>query len=217
MIPKTQYLYLLLFAGCSASSQSCPEGINRLPMYGRVQKCSEQVEADKEFLADCDKRFPNRTLASQHHVNKGWEYFQQRQLDTAIMRFNQAWLLDSANATVYWGFASVLGMRKQYRASVPLFKKYLALNPKEANGWEGLSTSYGQMFFQTKDVALLQSSIDALKNCVKLAPQNARAYGQLAGAYSYFVQRDSARKYLAIADRLNPSAVNPEVRKLLAQ
>ncbi|ALW86811.1 hypothetical protein AUC43_18020 [Hymenobacter sedentarius] len=186
-------------------------------MYGRAPKCPEQVRADTEFLAACDKQFPSRKLASEHHVSKGWEYFQQRQLDTAIMRFNQAWLLDSTNATVYWGFASVLGMRQQYRASVPLFKKYLALNPTEANAWQGLSTSYGQMFFQTKDVALLQNSIEALKHCVKLAPQNARAYGQLAGAYSYFIQRDSARKYLAIADRLNPSAVNPEVRKMLTQ
>ncbi|OGX88194.1 tetratricopeptide repeat protein [Hymenobacter glacialis] len=217
MKAKIQYLCLLLFAGCSASSQSCPEGINLLPMYARAQKCPEQVQADKEFLAECDEQFPNRVLASQHHANKGWEYFEQRQIDPAIKRFNQAWLLDSTNAVVYWGFASVLGRRQQYRASVSLFKKSLAMNPKEANAWRDMAVSYGQMFFQTKDIALLHKSIDALKTCVKLDPQNALGYGGLVGAYAYFVQKDSARKYLAIADRLNPSAVNPEVRKTVTE
>ena len=208
-------LSLLLLTVCSAALPSCPEGINLLPMYGKAQKCPEQTQADNEFLAASEKQFSNRDLASQHYVTEGWKLFEQRQLDSAIKRFNQAWLLDSTNAKVYWGFASVLGVKRQFRASVPLFKKCLVMNPREANAWEGLSTSYGQIFFQTKDITFLHKSIDALKSCVNLTPQNARVYGQLAGAYSYFVQKDSARKYLAIADRLNPAAVNPEVRKLL--
>ena len=212
---RIEILPLLLLTVCSAALPSCPEGINLLPMYGNAQKCSEQIQADNEFLAASEKQFSNRDLASQHYVTEGWKLFEQRQLDSAIKRFNQAWLLDSTNAKVYWGFASVLGVKRQFRASVPLFKKCLIMNPREANAWEGLSTSYGQIFFQTKDITFLYKSIDALKSCVKLTPQNARVYGQLAGAYSYFVQKDSARKYLAIADRLNPAAVNPEVRKLL--
>ena len=43
----------------------------------------------------------------------------------------------------------------------------------------------------------------------------ARAYAHLAGGYSYFVQKDSARKYLTLADRLNPQAVNSEVCKMV--
>jgi len=207
----------LLLVGCSTASINCPEGINLLPRYGSKPKCPEQTEADREFVASCDTQFTSRKLASEHHSAVGWGFFERRQLDDAMKRFNQAWLLDSTNADVYWGFASVLGMKQQFRASIPLFVKYLELNPAKANAWEGLSTSYGQLFFQTKDVALLGKSIDALKSCVKIDPANARAYGQLAGAYSYFVQKDSARKYLALADRLNPQAVNPEVRKMLAR
>ena len=214
---KMKYASLLLLIGCSTSSVNCPEGISLLPRYGSKPKCPEQIEADRAFLASCDKQFTSRKLASEHHTVAGWGFFEQRQLDTAMKRFNQAWLLDSTNADVYWGFASVLGMRQEFRASIPLFTKYLMLNPGKANAWEGLSTSYGQLFFQTKDVALLNKSIDALKNCVKIDPTNARAYGQLAGCYSYFVQKDSARKYLALADRLNPQVVNPEVRKMLTK
>ena len=62
---------------------------------------------------------------------------------------------------MYWGFACVLGMKQQFRPSIPLFQKYLVLNPTKASAWEGLGTIYGQLFFQTKDVALLNNSIDA--------------------------------------------------------
>ncbi|MDB5234163.1 MAG: hypothetical protein JWR44_1156 [Hymenobacter sp.] len=196
---------------------SCPEGINVLPMYGNKPKCPEQIEADKEFLAACDQQFASRKLASEHHLSAGWRCTEKGEFDPAMKRFNQAWLLDSTNAEVYWGFANVLGMKKQFRASIPLFTKYLKMNAANADVWEGLGTSYGQMFFQIKDVALLNKSIDALKSCVRIDPRNARAYGRLAGAYSYFVQQDSARKYLALADRLDPQAVNPELRKRLTK
>jgi len=39
----------------------------------------------------------------------------------------------------------------------------------------------------------------------------------LTVAYSYFNQKDSARKYLEITDRLDPKAVNPEVREMLKE
>lgn len=195
----------------------CPQGINLLPMYGKAKKCREQLALDKQFLDECDRKFASRQLASVASVKFGWKYFYDNQLDVAIKRFNQAWLLDSANAEVYWGFASVLGMKQQYRESIPLFQKYLASHPTEANAWEGLSTSYGQLFFQTKDIELLYSDINALKNCIKLNPKNARASGQLTGAYSYFVQKDSARRYLRITDALNPDAVNPKVRAMLTK
>ena len=62
---------------------------------------------------------------------------------------------------------------------------------------------------------MLDKSISYLKKSLALNPANARAYGQLTSAYSYCVQKDSAKKYMALTDKLDPKAVNPEVRMML--
>jgi hypothetical protein len=90
------------------------------------------------------------------------------------------------------------------------------LNPNSAKTWQDASTSYGNVFFETKDKKYLDSAIYSLKRSVNLDPKNAQAYGQLTACYSYFMGKDSARKYLKITDQLDPNAVNPEVRTMLS-
>ncbi len=196
-------------------NQNCPEKINLLPMYGKVPKCVAQIESDKIFLADCDKQFNSRKEAAKYHIDRAWNYFYKGQLDTSIMRFNQAWLLDSLNADVYWGFGNILGLKKQFKESIFYFQKSIKLNPLNPNVYECISTSYGQLFFETKKIDFLNLTFDNLNKAIQLNPNNAELYGQLTGAYSYFNQKDSALKYLKIADKLDPNSINPEVRKIL--
>jgi len=184
-------------------------------MFGGLKKCDEQIKADQIFLADCDKFYKNRTEATRHHIDMGWGYFYKNQLDSSMMRFNQAWLLDSTNADIYWGFGNILGTKHQFKESITFLEKSIEMNPNNPRVYESISTSYGQIFFETKDVKYLNLTIDNLKNSIRLNPNNASAYGQLTGAYSYFNQTDSARKYLEITDRLDTNAVNPEVRNML--
>jgi tetratricopeptide (TPR) repeat protein len=215
---KTILLYGLLFCFGACRQNDCPEGINKLPMYGRVKKCKEQLESDKDFLNDCDKRFASRKEAAQFHVDKGWEYFYKNDFETAMKRFNQAWLLDSLNADTYWGYGNILGRRdNKFKESLEHFERSLKMSPNNARVWESAASSYGQLFYQTKDVDLLNKTIDYLKTSLQLEPNNARVYGQLAASYSYFTQKDSARKYMDITDKIDSSAVNPEVRAILSK
>lgn len=187
-------------------------------MFGQAKKCPGQIEADKEFLKATDEIFDgDRKKAAQDRIDRGWDYFYKGHMDSAMMRFNQAWLLDSSNADIYWGYGNLLGSQQKFEESLIYFERSLTLNPDNSNAWLSASTSYGQLFFQTKNKELLNKSIDYLKKSVAIDPNNARAYGQLTAAYSYFMQKDSARKYLEITDRLDPSAVNPEVRELLKE
>ena len=204
---------LLVIVSCI--SASCPEGINLLPRYGYKKKCAEQLAFDSEFLAECDKKFPNRKEAALYYVGAGWSYFGKNDLNTAMKRFNQAWLLDSTNAEVYSGFGQVTGMKGQFKSSIVELEKSLSIDSNNPKALQSIATSYGQYFFQTKDETYLQKCIASLKRCVRIEPNNARAFGQLTGAYSYMVQKDSARKYLLITDRINPADVNPEVRQML--
>jgi Flp pilus assembly protein TadD len=81
--------------------------------------------------------------------------------------------------------------------------------------YECLATTYGQLFFQTEDVMLLGKTIDKLKKAITLDPKNASALAKLTAAYSNYSQKDSARKYLILTDKLDPEAINPEVRTML--
>lgn len=185
-------------------------------MYSNASKCQEQLNSDLYFLSECDKQFESRKAASTKHVEWAWSYFYKNEFDSAMLRFNQAWLLDSLNADVYWGFGNITGIKGHYDESLMFHKKSLKINPENAKVWAAASTNYGQQFFNSKDKDLLNKSIEYLKKSVELDSTSASTFGQLAAAYSYFYQKDSARKYLKIADRIDPRAVNPEVRKLLA-
>lgn len=196
-------------------SQDCPQNINKLPMYGGVKKCKEQIEDDNQFLAACDKTGRTRRELSDHFVQRGWEYLRAGKPDTSMMRFNQAWLLDSLNASIYWGFADLLGMQHKFKESVAFFERSLKIDPRNSRELQDESTSYGNLFMQTKDERYLNLCIDCLKKAVALTPKNAQLYGLLTASYSYFMQKDSAKKYLKITEKLDPSAINPEVKRML--
>lgn len=130
------YTTIALLTTSCAHSQDCVDGINKLPMYGGVKKCKEQLEFDRKFIAEEDKLL-SRKESTAHFVKRGWEYLYAKKPDTAMMRFNQAWLLDSLNADIYWGFADLLGMQGKFKESLPFFERSIKLNPKKYKSFAG--------------------------------------------------------------------------------
>lgn len=98
---------------CCGQNVECKEGINLLPMYGKVQKCKRQLESDKEFLSLSDKEEPNRSKAAIKMMDAGWYYLHQGDYDTAMKRMNQAWLLDSTNVIIFASFAVILDLTQK--------------------------------------------------------------------------------------------------------
>ncbi|MEJ7662839.1 MAG: hypothetical protein WKG07_26420 [Hymenobacter sp.] len=62
-------------------------------------------------LADVDRSFASRPEASKFFSRKGFEYLNGNQPDTAVVRFNLAWVLDPANPEPYQGLAVVMSRR----------------------------------------------------------------------------------------------------------
>lgn len=204
----------LLFFGC-ASAQDCKEDINLLPMYGNIPKCEQQIKSDQDFIAFSESKFKDRKTAAVSSVNSGWDYFYKNDLETSMKRFNQAWLLDSLNADVYWGFGVLLGTKQDINASIPLLERSLKLKPDNAKVYESLATSYGQLYVLTQKSATLNKAIESLKRADSLDRNNPRILSQLTSAYAYFLQKDSANKYLELTDKIDSKAINPAVRALL--
>jgi len=93
LICMTVILMGLSFVGAYAREYP----INELPMYGG--QYDPDVPQNKKFSEDA--------------ANLGWKYYNSGDMDTAIKRFNQAWMLDRENPDAYWGFGIVMGQRSR--------------------------------------------------------------------------------------------------------
>lgn len=93
-----------------AQNESCLEGIELLPMYGKVEKCKSQLDADKRFLERCDADQSDRKKMAIQMLDNGCMYLHRSDYDTAMKRINQAWLLDSTNVTIYISFMVLLDL-----------------------------------------------------------------------------------------------------------
>lgn len=141
-------------------------------MYGNAQKCKSQLESDISFLEACDQDYPSRDSASVAYVDIAWQYFYQEDYDTAMKRFNQAWLLDSTNASVYWGVGVLMGMKKEYEESIVYLDKSLKLNPNQEQVWHNLVSSYNNLYMQTNDKAYISKIIERLEYAVLVNPDS---------------------------------------------
>jgi tetratricopeptide (TPR) repeat protein len=213
-IPVLAILFLALTA--CAWVGDCPEKINLLPMYGNAVKCPEQIRADNAFLATVDKQYQgDRKRAAKDWTERAWAYFKRNAPDTAMMRFNQAWLLDSTNADVFWGFGSLLGNQKKFGEAVLLFKKSIHLHPDNPIVWASVGQSYGNLFWQSDNRSELDSCIKYFKGSYRLDPSDGATVSRLTIAYAQAMEKDSAKKYEAITDGIDPRLLPKEVRKMI--
>src|SRR5579862_6939652 len=83
------------------------------PKYGHAEKSTGQLEADSNFTRETLPQFANKRLASEHLVELGFKYL-YHDVKTAMFRFNQAYLLDSTNSDIYWGFGAVYMVLEDY-------------------------------------------------------------------------------------------------------
>ncbi|MGH7872334.1 MAG: tetratricopeptide repeat protein [Candidatus Binatia bacterium] len=84
-----------------------------LPMFGqpKIPRSDNLKQADEAFIRDATFRYKTRQAASAAFVTQGWNALRSGQLDVAMLRFNQAWLLNPKNYGVFWGFGAVQSQR----------------------------------------------------------------------------------------------------------
>ncbi|QNE39399.1 tetratricopeptide repeat protein [Hymenobacter sp. NBH84] len=177
-----------------------PNQINELPRYGGLRKTPEQVATDQRFIAQVLQQYGTAQAAAQAHVNFGWHYLTTGHAPTAIKRFNQAWLLDSTAADVYYGFSAYLHQQNRPAEAA----QYEALAQRHDTHNKGLvryyaSTAHGQA--ARRDYA---AAIATNEKVLALTPNDAAVHSQTG--YWYMQQQDTARavQFLTRATELNP-------------
>ena len=107
-IPKKIAL-LLIFILLNACATGGGTRIDNIPMYGQpeVERPAVLKKADEDFINDAVSGFGSREEASKAWWVQGENFLNQQNLDFAMRRYNQSWLLDPNNYQPYWGFARV--------------------------------------------------------------------------------------------------------------
>ncbi|HYI77974.1 MAG TPA: hypothetical protein VEW65_10175, partial [Chryseolinea sp.] len=116
-----------------------------LPKYGLLPKSDGEIAADKDFIKETMKQPQfngDYRAASDHMIKLGFNYLNRRDIKTAMYRFNQAYLLDTTNTDIYWGYGAVYMTLGNYQEGKKQYIEGLSRNPDNTH----LLTDYGTYF-----------------------------------------------------------------------
>jgi tetratricopeptide (TPR) repeat protein len=170
-------LIVIAFPGIfTCRAQSLP--INQLPMYGGLPKTEAMKKADEEYIANETRGGQTREAASKSAVLRGWQYFSQGDLATAMKRFNQAWLLNSESGEAFHGFAVVTAQRGgTYQEA----EKYFKVAISKPRVWPNAFVDYARLLnlMGRFDEAIAQG-----KRALAISSKAQNARLQISFAYS---------------------------------
>ncbi|PJJ53063.1 tetratricopeptide repeat protein [Hymenobacter chitinivorans] len=179
-----------------------------LPLFGGLSVEAAQQLAGPAFLADIDRNFPSRTEASKFFSTKGYEYLTENQADTALYRFNLAWLLDQKNADAYRGLGVIASRNPTPDESISLLLQGLTVAPTNALMLSDLGTSYLIRYGQTKKKKDLDQAQQQLEKALAADPNNAYTWQQMARVH--YLREDYAKAWEAVhkGQSLNVSSLD---------
>ncbi len=181
--------------------------INTIPLFGERPKTAEQISEEIHFLNDCDRNFANRSEASEFFANRGWDYIDKQQLDTAAHRFNLAWLLNDKNADAYWGLGVVCYQKNQLSEAIRLMKKGVAIDENNTVLMTDLATLEIKHYQEKPSEEVLTDAEANLQRAITVNP-NALSYQKLSVVYYLRANYPKAWDYFHQASSLDFSAID---------
>ncbi|NLF98426.1 MAG: hypothetical protein GX569_16965 [Candidatus Riflebacteria bacterium] len=216
-------LMLAFLAFCSALSlsgeSSSKEGnLALMPMYGGVEKTESQLALDAKFVSEVTAAVGTREKGSAEFNKMGWKAFLvERNPDTAMMRFNQAWLLNPDNHDVLWGFGVVSGAMGNTADSVKFLRQASEKLGDNAMLLTDLGFSLtifaGEPANADSSGKLLEEAFVCFTRAEKIKPDYEPLYSNWAAAL--FINKDYAGAWQKIikAEELGGKTVSPALIK----
>ncbi|MBF9255598.1 hypothetical protein I2I11_20030 [Pontibacter sp. 172403-2] len=178
------------------------------PMFGQQPKSEEQQRKDEKFLSSCDKSFTNRREASKFFMERGWEYFNEGQVDTAMYRFNLAWLLNPDNKDTYWAFGLVTAGKGNPEEAIGLYEKALQLDPKNSLLLSDLGAAYLAEYKARDKRKTLRKAEETLSESAAADTTNAYAFYNLSQVKFLEKEYDEAWDYLHKSRAINLTQID---------
>lgn len=189
--------------------------IRLLPKYGHIPKNESQKNSDKAFIETALKQDSTNRKASDHMIRLGFNYL-YRDIKTAMYRFNQAYLLDSTNTDIYWGYGGVYMTLGDYGKAEKQYLEGLTINPKNTH----LLTDYGTYFMaqyyslqpidEKGALTNLDSAITYMTKSYQLDPTDQNTTFKLSICYWNKGDCDNAWKYYDVCNALGGQPITED-------
>ena len=116
----------LFLSGCVTTGGT---RIDNVPMYGlpAIERPEALKRADTEFIKQASEGLGGREKASVAWWMQGDKFMAEGNLDNAMRRYNQSWLLNPNSFRAYWGFGRVLLEQNQLDESLKHLEKAVQL------------------------------------------------------------------------------------------
>jgi tetratricopeptide (TPR) repeat protein len=185
-------LVIVAFVGCATSEPfQRGKGIDEVPMYGGTDRQSDPAlrTADEKLIAEVSKEFGNREKGSDAFIDQGIRFYRMDNVSLAMKRFNQAWLLDSSNPNVFWGFALVYHEQGENCKAKEMIDRGVSLNLSRPMALADACRIY--TLCGASNTALdektkshyFEKSEELYKKASATSPNNEYVYGSWATAY----------------------------------
>jgi len=173
--PRRFHVLLTAILLILCANLACADDRNLLPKYGGLPKTEWQKEADAIFIKGMDEDYHgDRNKASMDMAARGWQYLAAGDLEDAMRRFNQAWLLNKRNGTALWGMAAIEASTEKYDDALKLFAEAEKFVGKEINFSVDYARAVGMAGVALKDDALLKGAWARFDRIYQKAPQNTK-------------------------------------------
>ena len=139
-------LVIAMVAMCFAYGRECSaheKPMNEEPMYGNKPFTEEQKKLNDYVVSNVIKEAGSKQAALERTIKLAWQYFYgKNDPETAMKRFNRAWLIDPNNDEVFYGFGFLTSVQGKTDEAISLYKKALELNPNHPMALANLARSY---------------------------------------------------------------------------
>lgn len=166
-------------------AEADPLPINLQPMYGGQEKTETMKKSDEEFLAQNASMGYTRESGSKKCVELGWQYFFKGDVDTAMKRFNQAWLLNHDNGDAYHGFAVITAQRGGSAQEVEKYFRMALTKP------EVTPTAYSDYARLLNMQGRHDEAIAQGQTALAVSPKARNARAQIS--YAYYSKKDAGQ------------------------
>jgi tetratricopeptide (TPR) repeat protein len=122
-----------------------------LPRYGHLRKTEQEIKADSDYIRQMMAlpQFKSRREASNHMIGLGFQYYYRPDFKTAMYRFNQAYLLDSTNTDIFWGYGAIYMAFGQYALAKRQYEDGLSIDSTNTHLLTDLATYYMEHYYLT--------------------------------------------------------------------
>ena len=177
--------FILTVIFCLFAASASADDKNLIPLFGSAPKTAQELSLDQKFVEDAVAAAGTKEKAAAHMIMRGQEALQKNDPETAIKRFNQAYLLDPKDYKVYWGLGAARGEQRKFAEAIKLIEKAESINDKDArllsdHGFALVSEVVSSKPDQELAIKNFTEAEQLYRKAIKLSPKESLPYSRLA-------------------------------------